>query len=121
MHGASFPIKIDQGSTQKAHSLMQATTGSRLFDSQNGELPKLIYFSSQIVAGINYNMIYEIRTSSGDTGYICATIFQALPSNGEKLTCTNYEMSLSLKIACKNCHATLDQTPNNCNTQTREA
>jgi hypothetical protein len=100
---------------------MQATTGSRLFDSQHGDLPKLLYFSSQIVAGINYNMVYEIRTSAGDTGYICATVFQALPSHGEKLTCTNYEMSLSIKIACKNCDATLDQTPNVCNTQTPEA
>ena len=81
---------------------MTVTTGSKLFNSRNN--PQLVYYATQVVAGINYNMVFQINSVQG-LEYYCATVFEQLPAYGGKLSCTNYEMSPYLDVACKNCHA----------------
>ena len=104
MMGAPMQKSITDQNVSKANEVM--TTLNPGFQATN---KKLIYFTSQVVAGINLGMVWESK-KDGKPEYECVHVWQKLYSQGGGYEQTSKNTwTTNLKTACIQCHG-----PDNC-------
>ena len=82
------------------------------FDATNKQL---LYFSSQVVAGVNYRMVWRLKVD-GKSEYQCVTVWKKLYSQGNGYEQTSKNKAVDEKSkACQECNAsaTCADSPNN--------
>ena len=100
--GGAMPRPLTTEVHMKASKLLKAVTGDKLTSGSNQ--PELVYYASQVVAGTNFYMVYELQAGK-ETEYYCVVAFEALPVYGGKITLERYEKEESLGSACSVCRA----------------
>ena len=67
----------------------------------------LIYYSTQVVAGTNYFLVYKWRPAGAQqTQYRCFVVWKRLPGQTPAYKITkNYDVTTDNAQACKDCHA----------------
>ena len=61
--------------------------------------PKLVYYTTQVVNGTNYHMIYKLQGT-----YTCVDMFKAMEYTGKKAKMTGFSEYGSKANACKKCY-----------------
>jgi hypothetical protein len=63
----------------------------------------LVYYASQVVAGVNYTMVYELPKPEGASEFYCAKIFKPLPYTKLTPRLNAFEAGNSLHEICETC------------------
>lgn len=100
--------QIDHEKIEKSENLLQEanennTEHSQQFFSASPQDTKesrtLIFYSSQVVNGTNYRMIYKLNDN-----FACVKMYKSLPYTGEKAKMQSFYDG-SKKEACSDCYA----------------
>jgi hypothetical protein len=108
--GGSNPQVISHENKSTANELMTkakagASMGAGLLGEAKTKLAnlKLVYYASQVVAGTNYTMVYELPKSEGGSEFYCAKIFKPLPYTKLPPQLNGFESGQSLHEVCGTC------------------
>merc|ERR1712227_398115 len=98
--GGSMPRPLTGEVKMKAAAVLRAATGDKL--TSGSEQPELVYYATQVVAGTNYYMVYELKTND-KTEYYCVRAYESLPYAGSQISSEGFLKSDTLAAACTNC------------------
>jgi hypothetical protein len=106
MPGGQLSHSITPDNKKTARKMLKAVfPNSPLLPWQNSS--QLIYYSTQVVAGTNYFLVYKWRpASSQKTQYRCFVVWKRLPGQTPAYQMnTEYAATTDNAQACKDCHA----------------
>ena len=106
MPGGQLSHSITPANKQTAANILKAVfPNSPLHQWQNS--CHLIYYSTQVVAGTNYFLVYKWRPAGAQqTQYRCFVVWKRLPGQTPAYKITkNYDVTTDNAQACKDCHA----------------
>jgi hypothetical protein len=108
--GGSNPQVISHENKSTANKLMSTASagngmGAGLLGEAKAKLEnlKLVYYARQVVAGMNYTMVYELPKSEGGSEFYCAKIFKPLPYRKLPPQLNGFEAGKSLHEVCGTC------------------